>query len=261
MIKAGEAKRKAGDFAAAALLYRRAAENRQQYFGKYDATALDAYRTAGSLQTMAKDYAGAEKSYRAALAISSLNHGLGSFESIPTLTSLAGSLKMQNRTGEAIGILRQVLVLQERQAGLDSDLAAATRSEVADMCLKVGDYNNGEALFKQTAEIAESKGQTDKCITALQSYANVLQQTLKLKEAEQVMQKINAIKGSASSPEATTKLSPTNDPNSAVRSNQNTAPSRQMRSSLPENPNAVQTTSVTSGAGYASSAATASSSK
>ena len=137
----------------AEVLIGQALETRRRHFGPAHADVAKTLSLQAGVQKAKGDFAGAERSYRAALDLfGSLGEG-DSLDALLAKGALAGTLQALGRLDDAEALHREVLAGQRTLLGNDDAIVAATLNNLAVVLGSRGDWVKAEPLHRESLAI------------------------------------------------------------------------------------------------------------
>ncbi|HEY9785378.1 MAG TPA: tetratricopeptide repeat protein [Candidatus Obscuribacterales bacterium] len=137
--KLAQEKEKAGKLAEAQTLYLRSALCREAIWGFKDPAVWTIYGIVGKLAKKQKKYADMEAAYKKQLQYGIKHYGVGSFELVPVLETLAEALSDEKKYSDAVSYRKQVYELKKRKFGESDPLTINALCDLAAAHLSAND--------------------------------------------------------------------------------------------------------------------------
>jgi len=139
--------------------YYQALSLRQNIWGVGDPGSLTILLKLGDINVKQKHYDYAETCFKQYLGGLAKASGPGSYESAFALSKLAQLYQLKEQYDEAANMLRNILALQERKFGVDSNEYCVTRMNLIDALIKDKEFAEGEDLSKEGMAALSKKNQ------------------------------------------------------------------------------------------------------
>ncbi len=151
------------------------ADFREKEFGAGDKEAGDVMLQAGILAKKESRRGDAETYLRRALSNCGRRKGSGCEESLPILSELIDTLVKLDKLKDAASFSKLAFAI-EQKASPNNPQLQQKRLDVAELCIKCGDYAGAEPLLKNAMEVEQTSPGSERLPVITASYKTVLQQ-------------------------------------------------------------------------------------
>jgi tetratricopeptide (TPR) repeat protein len=213
----------AGKITEAQRYYYQALSIRQNLWGVGDPGSLAILLKLGDINVKRKNYDYAETCYKQYLGGLAKASGPGTYESAVALNKLAQLYALKEQYDEAANTLRNILALDERKFGVDSNEYMAGRVNLVDTLMKAKEFPEGEDLSKEgmTALSKKNDEHSQAYLHLLNTYAICARGLHHDDAAKQAEDKVAALKQEL----GTTTPAPSAAPDTQPKADDKTAPS------------------------------------
>jgi hypothetical protein len=193
---------KAGKINDAQKLYYQALSIRQNMWGVSDPGSLSILLKLGDINVKEKHFDYAETCYKQYLGGLAKQAGPGAYESVACLGKLANLYALKQQYDEAASMLRNILALQERKFGEDSNEYRQTRINLVDALVQSKEFLEGRDVSKDglSAEKKRNNEHSQDYLHLLTGYATCERGLHHDEEAKQAEDKVAVLKQELGTP-------------------------------------------------------------